>query len=112
MQLFHRGPLAALYSISLLDMFTLHHHGPQQVTLITGRYVDDDQLYVSLEQNGDLYADLSVCLPGVPLASDEFVFKTYSGNEGLLNAMLVAGRLEIVRTIIHPIGFPPVCRLL
>jgi len=92
-------------------MFTLYHHGRQQVEIITGRYVDDDQLYVSLDQNGELYADLSVCLPGVSLASEEFVFKTYSGNEGLLPAMLSTGKIGIVRTISHPIGALPVCRL-
>lgn len=111
MQLFHRGPLAAHYFFTFLDMFTLYHHGPQQVELITRRYVDDNQLYVRLEQNGDLYADLSVCLPGLPLASDEFVFKTWSGNEGLLTAMLNTGKTEIVRTINHPLGDLPVCRL-
>ena len=112
MQLSHHGPLAAHYFLPILDMFTLHHNGPQQVEIITKRYVDDDQLYVALEErDGGLYADLSVCLEGVPLDHDEFVFKTYSGNEGLLRAMITTGRIQVVRTINHPIGRLPICRL-
>ncbi|WP_442505092.1 hypothetical protein SH528x_003865 [Novipirellula sp. SH528] len=93
-------------------MFILHHHGLQQVEFDIRRYVDDNQLYVALVQmDGDLYADLSVCIPGVPLAEGEFIFKTYSGNEGLLQAMMSTGKIEIVRTINPPLGFLPVCRL-
>ncbi|MGB7324205.1 MAG: hypothetical protein WBD31_05000 [Rubripirellula sp.] len=92
-------------------MFTIYHHGQQRLELITGRYNDDNQLYVSLEQDGELYADLSVCLPGVPLADGEFIFKTYSGNEGLLEAMMYTGRIKVVRTVNPPMGMLPVCRL-
>ena len=93
-------------------MFTLYHHGQQQVELVTGRYADDDQLYVTLNLiDGDRYADLSVCLSGFPLADDEFIFKTYSGNEGLLEVMMYTGRIKVVRKINPPLGILPVCRL-
>lgn len=93
-------------------MFSLYHHGQQRLAIITGRYTDNDQLYVALEEpNGDLYADLSVCLPEVPLVEGEFIFKTYSGNEGLLPAMMHTGIIKVVRTVKPPLGMLPVCRL-
>ena len=92
-------------------MFTIHHGGPQQVELITAHYEDNDQLYVALEQGDELYADLSVCVPGVTLKRDEFVFKTYSENEGLLKAMLYTGKIKLVRTIDHALGTLPICLL-
>ncbi|KAA1258608.1 hypothetical protein LF1_11300 [Rubripirellula obstinata] len=94
-------------------MFNLYHHGQQRLDLITGRYTDNDQFYVALEEpNGDLYADLSVCLPEIPLADGEFIFKTYSGNEGLLEAMMHTRRIKVVRTVNTPLGMLPVCRLI
>ena len=93
-------------------MFNLYHHGQQRLDLITRRYNDNDQLYVALEEpNSDLYADLSVCIPDFPLAEGEFIFKTYSGNEGLLEAMMHTSRIKVVRTIELPLGMLPVCRL-
>ncbi|EMI16458.1 hypothetical protein RMSM_06616 [Rhodopirellula maiorica SM1] len=93
-------------------MFNLYHHGQQHVKIFTGRYADNDQLYVALEdKNGELYADLSVCISGIPLARDEFVFKTYSGNEGLLEAMMHTRRIRVVRIVNPTLGMLPVCRL-
>ena len=42
--------------------------------------------------DGEHFATVSVNVEGVALADDEFVFKTYSENEGLLEAMLAAAQ--------------------
>ena len=55
------------------------------------------------------WATVSVNVDGVSLPSDEFVFKTYSENEGLLEAMLAAGFVELTR---KSAGVGPICRLL
>jgi hypothetical protein len=111
MQHLNRGLLAAHYFLPVFTMITIQHHGPQRVKIITGRYCDDNQLYVTLDQNGELYADLSVCLVGVPLDDDEFVFKTYGENQGLYQAMIDAEKIRMVRIINHSLGDLPVCRL-
>lgn len=66
------------------------------------------------EEDGTPYATASVNVEGVELAGDEFVFKTYSENEGLLQAMLQAGVIAMTGRYAE-VGFAgpqPVCRLL
>ena len=66
------------------------------------------------ELDGEIYATVSVYVRGVRLAPDEFVFKTYSENEGLLESMLAAGIVEDTERCVD-LGFAgpqPICRLL
>lgn len=76
-------------------------HGGLVVQLI-------DELYK------EQYATVSIYVRGVRLADDEFVFKTYSENEGLLESMLKAGIVEETgRSVVLSFGEPqPICRLI
>ena len=64
--------------------------------------------------DGEQYATVSIHVHGVCLAADEFVFKTYSENEGLLESMLNAGFVEATgRSVQLSFGEPqPICRLI
>jgi len=64
--------------------------------------------------DGEPYTTVSVCVRGVRLADDEFIFKTYSENEGLLESMLKTGIVEETgRSVELEFGEPqPICRLL
>jgi len=61
------------------------------------------------ESSGEPFAVASVNVDGLDLRADEFVFKTYSENEGLLEAMLGAGIIEPTGRFA---GMGPICRLL
>ena len=65
------------------------------------------QLFDALDH--EYWATVSLNLPEVSLPSDEFVFKTYSENEGLLEAMLAAGFVELTG---KSADVGPICRLL
>jgi len=58
---------------------------------------------------GEPYGTVSTNVDGVDLAEDEFIAKDYSENEGLVEAMVAAGIVEI-RGQLEGIG--PICRLL
>ena len=60
------------------------------------------------------YATASINVVGVRLADDEFVFKTYSENDGLLEAMIAAGIVQKTgRSVeVGMAGRQPICRLL
>lgn len=75
------------------------------------RYDHGGSLAVLLfeEETGEPFATASVNVEGVELADDELVFKTYSENEGLLEAMLDAG---IVAMTGRSADVGPICRLL
>lgn len=64
--------------------------------------------------DGVPYSTVSVCVRGVQLADDEFIFKTYSENEGLLESMLKAGVVEETGRLVElAFGDPqPICRLI
>ena len=64
--------------------------------------------------DGEQYATVSIHVDGVRLAADEFVFKTYSENEGLLESMLNAGFVEATgRSVQLSFGEPqPIYRLI
>jgi hypothetical protein len=49
-----------------------------------------------------------VNVEGLPLKDDEFVFKTYSENEGLLEELLAADAIGLTEQCTD---FGPVCRL-
>ncbi len=66
------------------------------------------------ESDGLDYATVSINVEGVRLADDEFVFKTYSENDGLLEAMVHAGIVEKTGRVVEVgmAGSQPICRLL
>src|SRR5437763_1944588 len=79
------------------------------VSVVTDEYTHGGGLAVHLVcEDGEPYATVSVNVEGVRLAADEFVFKTYSENEGLIQAMLAAGAVAITGRICS-VG--PICRL-
>jgi hypothetical protein len=56
---------------------------------------------------------VSINMPEVQLAENEFVFKTYSENAGLLEAMLAADLIELTGRSVPAgmAGEQPICRL-
>lgn len=98
---------------------TINHVGRSRtLTIRTDRYRHGGGLAVELIDESDTefdsYADVSINFGFAGLADDEFVFKTYSENEGLLEAMLGAGVIEkIGREVqVGMAGPQPICRLL
>lgn len=93
--------------------------GPCSIRTLSVRavvYAHGNGLAVQLidEEDGEPYATVSLNLGGVALADDEFVFKTYSENDGLLDAMLAGGIVEKTGRVVE-VGFAgaqPICRLL
>lgn len=80
------------------------------VTLEAVRYHHGGRLAVqmNLAYDGEPYTTLSINKPGLDLADDEFLFKTYSENEGLLEELLRVGAVELTgRTT----DLGPICRL-
>lgn len=94
----------------LKPSFTLSHYGNVvRLSLRTGQYRYGGGLALQLLcEDREPYATVSVNVEGVPLAVDEFIFKTYSENEGLLEGMLDAGVVELTGRTAE-IG--PICRL-
>ena len=93
---------------------TFTHLGNQvTVSIHTERYSFGGGLAVQLIGRCEEYATVSVNA-GSRLADDEFVFKTYSENEGLLEGLLAAGVVETTERFVE-LGFAgpqPICRLL
>lgn len=93
-------------------MVRIDHLGLREVQIETGRY-QNGRLAVQLLCDGEDYATISVNLPGAPISPDEFVFKTYSENEGLFEELRRVGAIEWTgrtagNTTIGPL---PICRL-
>jgi hypothetical protein len=83
------------------------------VRIVTDRYAANDRLAVFLYRGHELYAIASVCIGNPPLAEDEFLFKTYTENEGLMRAMIQHGFIEWTgRCYGCSLGLVPICRLL
>ena len=99
-----------------LQTVTIIHAGrPVTVSVHTDRYMYGGRLVVQLvdEADGQDYATVSVNGGMVSLADDEFVFKTYSENEGLLEGLVAAGVVETTERFVE-LGFAgpqPICRL-
>lgn len=93
-------------------MVRIDHYGLKEVEIHTGRY-QNGRLAVQLVSQGEGYATVSVNLPMESVGHDEFVFKTYSENEGLYEALLQAGVIEWTgRTAgTRTLGPLPICRL-
>jgi hypothetical protein len=91
-----------------------HCGKPLTVAILLDRYAHGGRQVVQLVDARDLsdYATLSVN-PLASLADDEFVFKTYSENEGLLEELVAAGVVETTGRFVN-CGFAgpqPICRL-
>jgi hypothetical protein len=93
-------------------MVRIDHYGLKEVEIQTDRY-QNGRLAVELLQNGEDYASVSVNLPMEKIGHDEFVFKTYSENEGLYEALLRPGVIEWTGRTAgdKTLGPLPVCRL-
>ena len=94
----------------------INHLGkPITVSIQTDRYQHGGGLAVQLidEKDGGDYATVSVNVQTASLKEDEFVFKTYSENEGLLEALLAAKVVAVTgRTVeVGMAGPQPICRL-
>ena|ERR1043165_5979099 len=95
---------------------TITHFGKSvTVSVHIERYWHGNGIFVQLvdEVRGEDYATVSVNARA-SLAADEFAFKTYSENEGLLEALLAAGVVETTGRFVE-LGFAgpqPICRLL
>jgi hypothetical protein len=91
---------------------TITHFGRTvTVSIQTDQYTHGGGLAVRLidEADGEDYATVSVNVEGVTLEDDEFVAKTYTENEGLLEELLAAGVVELTG---RSCDVGPVCRLL
>jgi hypothetical protein len=82
-----------------------------RLRVVPDRYAIGAGLAVQLFEEDDEcpFAVASINVEGVALAEDEFVCKTYSENEGLLEAMLLSGVVECTG---RSVDQGPVCRLL
>ena len=81
-----------------------------RLSILREKYAIGGGLAVHLidDQDGMPFATVSINVEGLDLADNEFVFKTYSENEGLLEAMLAAGAVELTGRYCT-VG--PICRL-
>src|SRR5262249_25139283 len=103
-----RHPIHALSSSPTPMSYLIHHFGPVEITIEVRRYTNG-RMAVQLLEAGEDYATVSVNIPTVELAKDQFIFKTYSENEGLYEEMTAAGLIETVGNT--DMGWP-ICRLL
>lgn len=97
-------------------LIPLQIHGEvRRLRIVVGTYRDGNLLVRLVEPNGTPFFKASLTFPGLRLPHGEFAFKTYSENEGLLDAMLAAGVVAFTgRSVNLPThaGIVPVCKLL
>lgn len=94
--------------------FEFNKYGPRKLSVLTDQYKFGGGLVVELiDETGEPYTRVSTNCE-VQLAHDEFVFKTYSENDGLLEAMVAAGIVETTGRFVEVgmAGPQPICRLL
>lgn len=98
-----------------MTTFEFNKYGPCKLRVETSRY-ECSGLAVLLNDavDGEPFAVASVNVTGLRLDDDEFVFKTYSENDGLLEAMMRAGIVEQTGRFVDVgmAGTQPICRLL
>src|SRR4051812_2785410 len=89
------APFGVFISFPFFSMtFEFNKYGPRKLSVETDQYKFGGGLVVDLiDEAGEPYARVSINCE-VPLADDEFVFKTYSENDGLLEVMLAAKIIE------------------
>jgi hypothetical protein len=83
--------------------------GSRDVDIETGRYANE-RLAVQLVENGEDFATVSVNLPDEAIGPNEFAFKNYSENEGLLEELLQANVIEVTGRVTRSMLLP-ICRL-
>lgn len=90
--------------------FTIERFGkPLVLYVVREQYAHGGRMAVQLyDEEGEDYATVSINVEGVPLMEDEFIFKTYSENEGLLEGMLGAGMVKLAG---RACDLGPICRL-
>lgn len=97
-----------------MTTFEFNKYGPCDLRVETSRY-ERAGLAVLLNDavDDEPFTVASVNVPGLALAA-EFVFKTYSENDGLLEAMTRAGIVEQTGRFVDVgvAGAQPICRLL
>lgn len=91
--------------------FIVHAGRQSRVVFRTGHYRHGGNLAVQLvdADTGEDYATLSINRHGRALPGDEFLFKAYSENEGLLEEMLRVGAVEFTG---RWTDLGPVCRMI
>lgn len=84
------------------NTFTIPRFGNQKLMFRVGEYLHGGNTAVQIvsAESGEEYAAISVNVPGVQLPSGEFVFKSYSENEGLLPELLAASLVEVTGRVI------------
>ncbi len=99
------------------DCFTIPRFGKDVLAFYVGQYQDGSGntavQIVSVDDENEIYATISVNVPDVRLPEGEFVFKTYSENEGVFQHLLSAAFIELTGRYV-PVGMAgpqPVCRL-
>lgn len=98
-----------------MNTFQIDHHGPKTLAIREQQYKQGGLAVRLIDmEDGVPYARVSVYIEGVRLALDEFVFKTWSENQGLLEEMKAAGVVEETGRFVEVghAGPQPVCRLL
>lgn len=84
--------------------------------LFVGNYAYGGSTAVQLicADDDECFATLSVNVDNLELPPGEFVFKTYSENEGYLEDLIAVGIVERTgrEVAVGMAGFQPVCRLL
>lgn len=79
------------------------------------KYECNGRMAVSLLLRGESYWYISVNCPEVKIACDEFIFKTYSENEGLFEQLVSQGIVEPTGQHAGVQGYHcmnlPICRL-
>jgi hypothetical protein len=107
-----REATAAL-SLATADPLSVvvHHAGKVRTLRIDTNLYQSGGLAVELFEGPEPYTMLSMMVSGVELQTGEFVAKTYSENEGLLEALVEADAVRVVRGVTHALGVLPVCRL-
>jgi hypothetical protein len=83
--------------------------GSRDVDIETGRY-PNDRLAVQLVENGEDFATVSVNLPDEAIDPNEFAFKNYSENDGLLEELVRAKVIELTGKTTRAMLLP-ICRL-
>lgn len=92
-------------------MVIVQHFGTRDLAILTDRYANNDRLAVFAVENGEPYTDLSVNMPEEALADGEFIFKTYTENEGLFEQFVEAGAVEFTGRYTGSRVSLPICRL-
>ena len=93
-------------------LHVLEDDQPVRARLVVDQYLGG-RMRVQLLSDGKTRKTLSINLVDPAIGLHEFVFKTYRENEGLLEQLEAAGRVERTgKTVVVGPGPQPICRLL